>query len=208
MQGSGKRWKDWHILSLHLLLPEKTLSQSHDSSDGERRRSHPAVPQPELSHTPFSLLKCRSLTAPQVPTAITWVLLEQSPLQGTRPEVMNWETWHKHWERRRTALPAALLTSVTWPRLGLNFYSSLSTAENLLSEFPLWTWTWSHQEHFDPVLAAVAINAAPLHPALNHILPTSSHLGNNIGENAKQRLDHPQKTSVPTSCYTVKQNHS
>lgn len=74
---------------------------------------------------------------------------------------MSQDTQRKACGRLCTVLITALLIAGTQPCVWLNFYPSLNTAEILLSEFPL--WTWSRFNPFNRVLTAAPANTAPLH---------------------------------------------
>lgn len=82
-------------------------------------------------------------------------------LDRARADGMSQDTQCKVYGRLCTALIAVLLIAGTQPCVWLNFYTLLNTAEILLSEFPL--WTWSKFNPFNRVLTAAAANTAPLH---------------------------------------------
>lgn len=85
----------------------------------------------------------------------------RAALHKARADGMSQDTPREACGRPRTVLIAALLIAGTQPCVWLNFYTSLNTAEILLSEFPL--WTWSKFNPFNGVLTAAAANTAPLH---------------------------------------------
>lgn len=150
VRGTGKQGEELECSPLAALQHHRReCSDSPTAVWAEREgrpRSMAAIwTWPRSRHTPRcgsawgagrpALHKARADGKSETPTVISWKILH-SP-------------YHCAFDRRKPTL--------FW----LNFYTSLSTAEILLSEFPL--WTWSRFNPFNRVLTAAAANTAPLH---------------------------------------------